>query len=489
VSTDSLDLGDYVAHTGTEQYPGGQAAIIQACLDNEVVSVLCGRDAGKSAGLLFLFLEEARQTKGIYHMAVVSQGHSDAERLWKSWVRILGADFITDKANKGQHRFITVTAFGENDGATVYFWSGEAEAIDSVRGVRLNRLAVDEAGFVHKNVLQACVPMLLSRRGKKLFQGTARRGGCGKAWFQEQYERGVEGSKARQEGYVSFNFPSEANPYNDPKKILFERVAMRNPLYPEVKTPEEIEEFDGAFISDFGSCFTNLDACFVLPFRRADSTTWIGLDDSGVPSQPEPDTAYVIGADWGLKYDSTVFSVFDRTTKRQVCVQKHPLRRSYDEYAAHLDKLKRHWNDAFLIADAREAGGYANRHMAEKYGSRYRELALTGFGPNSKGFHVGRMKDMFLNVGWTFLNIPEQRKEFEEFEQRPIGEYNNGYQYTAPAGHHDDFVHAALFASTVLEIEPRKVRPRAPDIEPLSPAWFEAKAKERRRVAVRRGAW
>ncbi len=483
----TLSIGNYRPHSGTKDYPGGQVAMIRACLENEVVCVLNGRDSGKSVALFFLFLEEGRQHKGHYDMAIVSQGHADAERMFKSWRKLL-KPIVTEFACKGQHRFLTVQPFGDNDGATVWFWSGETDALDTVRGVRLNRLAVDEAGFVSDKVLPTCSPMLLSRNGKKLFVGTARRGGQGFTWFKREYEQGVNGV----DGYKSLSFPSESNPYSKPEKIMRERRALRDPRHPDVPTSEELEEFSGAFITDIGGYFRNLDAAFVLPYKKVSSGWYIGLDEHGEPLQPIPGRPYVIGQDWGGgKTDPSVSSVFDRETHDQVFLRIENAKAPFEEQAERLDKLKRHWNNALIVADERGPGSaYANQRLRIQFEDRLKPVSMTGQGPNAKANYMTRMRHMFDEEEWRFLNVPEQRTEFADFTQTPIGDHGTGFYYEAPRGGHDDTVLAAAFAAVMLQVEPARPRPPPKALaEPLSTAWFEKRKKERALTFRRRGLW
>jgi len=250
-----------------------------------------------------------------------------------------------------------------------------------------------------------------------------------------------------------------------------------------------MEECDGAFISDFGACFRNLDATICLPYVRVEPGFYVGVGLDGSRMRPIPGRQYVIGQDWGLKNDHSVSSVFDRVTHDQVALRVEPTNRSYDEYVTRLDALKREWNDAMIVADRRDAAGYAQQRLAEKYGARYRGIALTPGGENSKGAYVARMKDLFDLTGWRFLKVPEQVAQFNEFEQVPIGEHSSGWRYQAPAGKHDDIVLAALFASIVMQIEQRMPAPPPPPIPVFSKEWFDKRSKDRRKARARRAGF
>ncbi len=472
-----LDFGGWKPHEGCARrgWPGGQVSLLQAALTTPFVSALWGRDTGKSVAAELLYWEEARSCPDPYENIYVAQGHPQAERTWEKFVYLCenaGEGFLKGRTIKGQDRWVETRAFGMNRGTRRHFWSGEPGALNNVRGPRGHRLVVDEAGMVHKSVLTSCVPMLGTRNGRCLFIGTASRGGCGFVWFKAMFERGSN----KEAGYVSFNFPKESNPYLSDEAIARERSLFRNPAEPDVKTAEEMEECDGAFVSDLGAFLRNLDSIFTIETTLKDGV-WVPRDNV----HPVVGQTYVIGRDHGKKVDNSVSSVFCRETRDQVALQIEPVGMKYGEQMKRLDALKHRYNDALLVCDARDAGSYLNEQMRDKYGDRLREIAFTGDGPNSKSIHCHRIRDLCDNEGWHLLKVPEQVKQFSDFAQVPIGEGSNGYRYEAPSGGHDDTVAAAIFASTVLrfDVAVKRARPKGP--EPLSPEWYLARQKQRLR--------
>lgn len=469
-------------HAGTVDYPGGQIAWIQACLKHDVVSILCGRDVGKTIFIWFLLFEEARRCHGYYDFAYIAQGHPQAEKFYE-WCRsqFEESGLLVGFKNKGQDRWIKLRPFENNRGVTIHFWSGEEGALTNIRGVRLNRLAVDEAGFVSPEVRTACRGMLLSRGGKQVFVGTARRGGMGFVWFKEAYDRGWDGVP----GYCSFNAPSESNPFTPPGAVERARMEYRDRHAPDVKTAEEREEFDGEFVSDLGACFRKLDAAFCLPILRTEPYgLWIGKD-------PQPERHYVLGQDWGKMHDHSCSSVFDRETREQVALRIESRGVDYDDQMARLDQLHRRYNKALIIADVGDAGAYINERLGKQYGDRLVPMRLTAHGERNKGFHVARLKHLFDTEGWSLLKVPTQVDEFTIFQQTPIGEHGNGFYYEAPRGKHDDTVTAAIFAASVLQIDIIRQKP-TPDIPVLKPGevsmeWFAQRQRER--IAANLRAW
>lgn len=492
-------------HEGVPEYPGGQVAWIKACIRQSMdldgvndpgydwVTVLLGRDSGKTVFLYFLFMEEGARCEGDYACAYVGQTHARATEFYR-WCLSLwsAADLVVGQCNDGQDRWIQLRPFGRNQGFKCYFWSGEPGAIEALRGARLNRLGIDEPGYVSQKVLPTCIPMMNTRAGRAVAVGTARRDGMGFGWFKDMYDRGwgeiVNADDPLTIGmrFKSFNAPSESNPYNPPEAfvrmpsgelILKNRLLFRDKADPFTKTPEEREEFDGAFISDLGACFRNLDACLSIKHWKMEGSLLIA-------EPPRWGGRYVIGQDWAARDDHSVSSVFDRDTRRQVALRIEPSGKDVDftPQIERLARLKKQYNDALIVADGNSVGAYISEQLRRRFGDGVRDCNLQFSGENAKGTHVARVKHFFEEARWTLIDHPDQRREFTEFRQEPIGPHSNGFRYTAPPGRHDDMVMAALYASTVLQFDAPPVRMYDYDAPAFaSREWFDQQQKGRRK--------
>lgn len=496
-------------HRGTKEYPGGQMAWIQAAIRQERalgdpvddpghdwVTVLLGRDSGKTVFLYFLFMEEGMRCTTDYACAYVGQTHARATDFYR-WCLSLwsAANLVIGQCNDGQDRWIQLKPFGRNKGFKCYFWSGEPGAIEALRGTRLNRLGIDEPGYVSSKVLPTCIPMMNTRAGRAVAVGTARRDGMGFGWFKDMYDRGwgkVVGENGEAADpltlgmrFKSFNAPSESNPFNPPDafltlpdgtRILKNRLLFRDKADPYTKTPEEREEFDGAFISDLGACFKNLDACFSIKAWRQEGSLFIA-------EPPRYGARYVIGQDWAARDDHSISSVFDRDTRKQVALRIEPSGANveFSPQLNRLDSLKRAYNDALIVADGNSVGLYISEELRRRYGDGVRDCNLQFSGENAKGTHVARVRHFFEEARWHLMDLPAQRAEFTEFRQEPIGPHSNGFRYTAPPGKHDDMVLAALYASTVLQFDAPPIRMWDYE-EPLigSREWFDRYHKPKR---------
>lgn len=395
---------------------------------------------------LFLLEEESSRFTRKYVAGYIAQTHAKVEERYQEWLaRWEAAGLVLDKKNKDQLRYIKLRPWGKNkDGWEVFFWSGDPSSVDNLRGPRLDRICVDEAGFICSGVKAAVWPMGYGRNAKKLITGTPKRGGMGFEWFKEVYDRGVAGEA----GYVSFNCPTEAAPWNDPVVMMRERLALRSRLAPETKTVEEMEELDGVFVSSVGAVFENVDAVISIPILRIedDGTLFIGKD-------PELGHLYIIGQDWGLIGDNSVSAVLDRHTKEQVALRVEPLNLDYDTQILHLDQLHRRYNKAMIVGDGQGVGAYmGSTLLPKKYGAAYMDVKLTYGGVHDKGAYVTRMRRLFQSGEWKLLNVPALREQFVSFRSKPMGGNRNGLIYGAPEGSHDDIVLAVLYASIMLEL-------------------------------------
>lgn len=476
-------------HRGTRLYPGGQHLWVGTALTVDTVTGVFGRDSGKSASMLFLVEEESSMCTHYYDAGYIAQSHAKVEERYAEWLaRWQAIDLVVDHKNKDQLRFIKLRGWGKNvHGWTVHFLSGDQSSIDGARGLRLDRILLDEAGvYLTERVMAAVWSMGNSRQAKKYVCGTPSKKSIGFGQFKSLFDRGTR----REAGYASFNAPSECAPWNDPEWILanapgkdpnfllHQRRAFRDPSFPDVKTPAEREEFDGEFISDLGAVFTNLDAVISLPVLREEEggSLFIGLD-------PVPYHEYVIGQDWGLLHDHSTSAVMDRHTKEMVALRVEPTGTDYDPQLANLHNLHLRYNNAVIVGDGQGPGAYlGSTYLPKKYGDGYIDIKVTGTGEHSKEMYVTRMRRLFQATAWKLLQVPALREEFTIFRSEPMAS-RSGLRYNAPPGKHDDIVMACLYASYMIELDASG--PGTPPKIPPGPNTYEGIMDEFKRQAIR----
>jgi len=119
------------------------------------------------------------------------------------------------------------------------FWCKTAEKPDHLRGEGLDFLACDEADFIDESVWTDVLrPALADRQGKAFFVSTPN---IEDGWFHELYRKGERGEP----GWKSWSFPSETNPFVDPKEIAEARASL-----PEIVARRE---FGAEFVSSGGA--------------------------------------------------------------------------------------------------------------------------------------------------------------------------------------------------------------------------------------------
>jgi len=457
----------------------GQMAWLGACMDFRTVTIVVGRRAGKTSLDGFLVYEEGGQTEGPYTLGYVAQGHSQANDYYEMFLTDWSAaNMVVRKKNHGQDRYVQLRPYGLNHGAKIWFWSGEEGAHDQARGKGLNRLIIDEPGFVPESALPTFFPMLMDRGGKALIHGTARPDGIGFGWFRREYRLGIDTTDSegkpvpRDPDHYSFSAPSECNPFIPRASILADRKRLRSPMAPDVKTLDEMSEFDGVFVEDLGGVFENIKRVCCLAPISSSPNRWIYKD-------AEAGHNYVMGIDWARFLDSTVVSIFDIQTKEQVYLLAIPGNSLL--YGSQMDEVHRLfnlYNKPQIVADERDAGSYLCEQMRFKYGDRVKGVKWSYGGEDDKSAYVTRGRDLFQHVGWKLMNVQAQVDEFTLYSKTPLPS-RNGYKYEAPPGLHDDFVSAALFASSRLQFDWINRDTKVIESPDFSPEWFKERERQR----------
>lgn len=437
-------------HDGARGHKG-QVTWITAALTHMVVVIAVGRQVGKTYTVQFLLPEEAARHKGFYVAAYVAQGHPQASEFYEACLANWSAAGIVSRyRDKGQDRFIELIPFGENRGCKIYFWSGDAEAHRGAAGKTLNRLVIDEASLIPEEAYTSTLrPMLNASRGKTLILGSPYPSGIGFDWFQRAWLNvDRDGKPLPADGKLSFNAPSEANPFSSDEWLLEQRKSCRNLV-------EERCQYDAVFAKDTGEVFSNLDAVFVLPYTERRG--WF------VGEEYVMGEAYVIGLDFG-KYgfaggDFTVLSVFHANTRRQVALMR--ISGEYQHQFGLLVEMIDAYGAPLVYADAREGGSVVVEMLRRKYGKSILPVKWSRGGVWDKESAVMRGQDLCQRSsldrakhdGWQLLNVPQQREEFRLYSSKPISDTNPTRTYSAPPGRNDDFVAAALMSAYGFPIE------------------------------------
>jgi predicted phage terminase large subunit-like protein len=119
------------------------------------------------------------------------------------------------------------------------FWFKSSDQADNLRGEGIDFLVLDEADFQPGDVWESVLrPALADRKGGALFVSTPNLEG---GWFHELYKLAERGEA----GWKSWSFPSETNPFVDPKEIASARAQL-----PDIVARRE---FGAEFVSAGGA--------------------------------------------------------------------------------------------------------------------------------------------------------------------------------------------------------------------------------------------
>jgi len=355
--------------------------------------LVCGRRWGKTTAALIAASEAVAQGQRGWWVLPNYPMSSEAWRILKRTLRP-----ITTEKNETERRIDVMT------GGSISIKSGDNP--DSLRGVGLDFLIVDEAAFIKEEVWTAALrPTLSTTEGWALLIGTPK----GRNWFWHVYQRGNDPLEER---WQSWQFPTSASPNVKPAEIEDARREL----------PESIfrQEYLAEFLEDGGEVFRNVRECVGEYVYN-------------------PDHRHVAGEDWGKSNDFTVIATIDTVTK---CVA--PLERfnqigwqvQRDRTLATIERYKVKW----LLAEHNSFGD-PNIEALQQLGLPVAAFVTTN---ESKAQIIQALALAFERREITIPNDPVLIGELEAFEatRLPSGKW----KYAAPEGMHDDCVIALALA-------------------------------------------
>ena len=278
---------------------------------------------------------------------------------------------------------------------------------DTLRGVGLDYVVLDEAAFMEPRVWPEIVrPMLLERRGGALFLSTP----FGRNWFWDLFRIGLD---PEEPDWQSFHFRSQDNPLIDPAELAaIERV-----------TPARIwrEEYLAHFIDDAGQVFRKVQP--------------------SAPAAPpyEAGHHYVAGIDWGRDEDYTVMIVIDADTRQMVAMDRFR-RVSWAMQRQRIAVLAQRWHIGLILAEANSIGG-VNIEALQHSDLPVRPFTMTA---RSKGPLI---EGLALALEQDELALQDEPVLLHELAAYGLTRLpGGGYRYSAPSGQHDDSVIALALA-------------------------------------------
>lgn len=359
--------------------------------------VACGRRWGKTTlGVHVAADMAANRRKQVWWVAPT---YSLAFQVWRKFKEIL-APFWSYKLEAERHIDLP-------GGGSITIKS--ADDPNSLRGVGLDYLVVDEAAYVVEEAWTASLrPALTDRRGRALLISTPR----GRNWFWRLYLRG-KGSD--HPDWQSWQFATETNPTIDPAEIEDARALLPVRIFQQ--------EYLAEFLEGGGEVFRRVRQAATAPTDAA----------------PQPGHTYTMGCDWGRREDFTALAVVDATARRMVALERFTL----VEWALQRERLvglARRWRVESILAEA-NAMGEPNIEALQREGLPTEGFWTTG---QSKPYIIESL-NLAIERGDLAL-LPDEsllgELEAYTFEQMPSGQY----RYHAPPGLHDDTVIALALA-------------------------------------------
>lgn len=283
-----------------------------------------------------------------------------------------------------------------------------ADNPDSLRGEGLDFLVIDECAFVTEEAwTEALRPALSDRLGRAMFISTPK----GRNWYWRIWRRGQEESGSE---WMSWRFPTSANPYIDPAEIEAARQMLPEATFRQ--------EYLAEFLEDAGLVFRNIRACIAAPIPSA-----------------ETHRRYVMGVDWAQSHDFTALVVMDAAARQVVEIDRFN-QIGWDVQRGRLAALATKWNVSTILAEQNSIGG-PNIEQLQSEGLPVRAFTTTN---QSK-------QDIIVALQLAFergeIRIPDHAPLITELEAFEAERLPSGrWRYSAPAGMHDDTVIALALA-------------------------------------------
>jgi hypothetical protein len=274
--------------------------------------VACGRRWGKTMLGLVMAVTQARAGRRVWWVAPT---YSMAFEPWRAlkqaledeWAYKLEAEHHIDLPGRGS---ITVKS---------------ADNPDTLRGVGLDFVVIDEAAFMAEEVWFAALrPALSDRGGQALIISTPR----GRNWFWRLFNRGMDPLNP---DWQAWQAPTAANPRIMPQDLDEARALLA------ARTFEQ--EYEAKFVEDGGTVFRRV--------REAAGFT--------APDGPQAGGYYVMGVDFGRQHDFTALAVIDTRIPALVALDRFS-ETFWNVQRARITALARRWQVRAVLAEANAMG-------------------------------------------------------------------------------------------------------------------------------------
>ncbi len=362
--------------------------------------VACGRRWGKTTLGLVIATQAALEGRRVWWVAPT---YGLAFHPWRA-IKAALAEEWTFKSEAERHidlpggGFLTVKS---------------ADDPDSLRGVGLDLVVVDEAAFIAEEAWTAALrPALSDRRGSALLISTPR----GRNWFYHAYQRGLD---RHNRAWHSWRYPTAKNP-----QIPRAEIEEAHGLLPEAIFRQE---YEAEFLAEGGEVFRNVRAAATAPTDAA----------------PIAGHRYLMGVDFGRYRDFTALAVLDADA--QPAAAMVALERfgavSWSVQRGRIAALARRWDVCAILAEA-NAMGEPNIEALRREGLPIAGFTTTAF---SKPPLIEALVKAIEEGEVRLLPDAVLLGELEAYAYT-TDRYTGRTRYAAPPGLHDDTVMALALA-------------------------------------------
>jgi phage FluMu gp28-like protein len=347
--------------------------------------VACGRRWGKTTLALVAVVEEVLRGGFVWW---VMPTYKLSTEVWRDLKTLLKA--VTVAKSETERRIEVI------GGGSVSIKS--ADDPDSLRGVGLNLVVVDEAAFIHRDAWTAALrPTLSDTGGSALLLGTPK----GRNWYYHAFLRG----QSELPGWRSWQLPTSTSPTVPEEELIEARSSLPAQIF--------AQEYLAEFTEDAGMVFRNVRNCIYDSYK----------DDGG---------RKVMGADWGQSNDFTVLTVMD-SNHTVVDIDRFN-QIDYITQRRYLRNMKDRHNVDFILAEDNSMGVPIIEELIRE------GLPVQAFHTTGDSKH-GIIQALQLAFEQEQISIPDNPlliAELEAFEaiRLPSGKW----RYSAPSGMHDDMV-------------------------------------------------
>jgi hypothetical protein len=297
-----------------------------------------------------------------------------------------------------------------------------AENKDSLRGVGLSGLILDEVGQMDKDVWEAILSPTLQddpkNKGWAIFIGTPR----GRNFFFHLFQNGLNASRKEWESFHFGAYDTAEKVRNPPRVTKPDLDKLKEELSEDVFREEWLAEFlEGA-----GTVFRNVNLC-IEP-------------KANCYKEPNFGHYYQMGVDLARLRDWTVITIVDVTTNRVVYWERFN-KLDWEFQKLRVANLSDRFNNARIVVDATGVGDPIAIDL-ERMGLSVLAYKITSSEPK-----IRLIENLKLRIEQKQVIIPDESQLIRELESYEFSTTDSGRTvYEAPSGEHDDCVMSLALA-------------------------------------------